>query len=241
MDATSIKDTDEHSEEDVLKAAFLSNMSHEIRTPLNGIVGFSDLLADPDISYSDTIKYAKIIQENSRHLLRIIDNMMILSRIQSGKITLQKQHYCLTDQLKGIADKCQNSALFTKKLAMNTQFSEHAIYVNNDSNLVERIISDLLDNAVKFTDSGFVELGCEDVSNYVIIWVKDSGIGIEEHDHENIFNYFTKGSIAEDQLKSGVGVGLSIAKALIKLMGGKISVDSQPQKGTIFNILLPKN
>lgn len=236
----------EHAEEsDRLKSAFLANMSHEIRTPLNAIVGFSSFFSDPDLRDEDKAKYAEIIKSHSYELLDIINNVLDMARIESGNANVVKRQVMLND----ILDKMEQN--FRLKLSQNKNANLQLICEKplpfdqsgliTDADIVKKIFSNLIDNALKFTESGTIRFGYHIPDNLVLTcYVSDTGIGISMENQELIFENFRQATIKDPQkLYGGTGLGLPICKGYLKLLGGKIWVESVPGKGSVFYFNIP--
>jgi len=239
-------------ESDLLKTEFLNNMSHEIRTPLNGILGFSKLLNTPDLQ-ADKIKYYTDIIENSgKQLMQIIDDILEISRLETKQVKALKNEVCINNlllQLFSIFDikaKENKTPLYLKK-ALNDKQS--TIYT--DATKLNKILSNLIENALKFTSTGYIEIGYEIKMNseYLVdepvesieleIYIKDTGIGIEKQKQKLIFDRFSQVEKEISQKVGGLGLGLSIAKENAELLGGNIRLESEKDKGTTFFVTLP--
>jgi signal transduction histidine kinase len=221
-------------ESDRLKSSFLANMSHELRTPLNSIIGFSDFMLDPMFSHEEHVEFAKIIKDNGNNLLEIISNIMDLSKIESGQMTLMKSKFSLncliaevhSDHVVKIIEKC----LLWKENPVH----EEALWIISDESKLRQILDNLISNAIKFTEKGTIEVGYEQQENFLLFHVKDTGIGIPEEYHETIFERFRQVETTRTRNYSGNGLGLAITKSLIQLLGGEIWLESQPGIGSTF-------
>ncbi len=228
-------------ESDKLKSSFLANMSHEIRTPLNVIVGFSELLNSPNLAEAKRAFYAEQIETSSDSLLILIDDILDLSRIEAGVITLDFTDIDIDMFLHEMRDryyfKNKNKNV---KIVLNTNQLPNNLIINTDQNRMKQILINLLDNALKFTAIGSVEFGYviekdnQSPSNSHCFYVKDTGIGIEKHKQKYIFDRFRKVEGDKTKLFRGAGLGLSICKKLVELLGGKIWVESVYNEGTTF-------
>lgn len=216
---------------DKMKTTYLSNMSHEIRSPINAIVGFSDLL-----EYSDDKEtqkhYIDIIKNSSKILTTLIDDILDLSKIEAGKLTISKSNFNIETVLSEIY--ITNKALINDDVYFILNLVPTNIILNNDEYRFRQILNNFLSNSIKFTNKGFIELGVKLENNCVIFYVKDSGIGIKEEDKSKIFNRFQK-----SHNKPGNGLGLCISKELSKLMNGDIWFESIYEKETTFYLKLP--
>lgn len=228
-------------ESDRLKSAFLANISHEIRTPLNGIMGFSELLHIKKYSETQDKIYTNAILENSRQLLVIIEDVLDISTIETGQMKVKNEELLvdnLTDALfaeyKSIAE--DKGLLF--QYEKPTNMNHHTILT--DKSHLKKILTNLIKNAIKFTSFGYVKLGYEYRGNYEIcFYVEDSGIGISAEWHKAIFEPFRQIDGALTREYGGTGLGLAITKQLVELLGGKIWLHSEPDKGTVFYFTIP--
>ena len=235
-DITPLKETeqkliiarDKAEELDRLKSAFLANMSHEIRTPLNAIVGFSSLLAETD-SRNERQEYIKIVQENNELLLQLISDILDLSKIEAGTFNFV---YTNVDVNETCAEIIKSMSMKVGKgieLIFEEPFPE--CYLYTDKNRFTQVISNFINNALKFTQQGSITLGYEQVSHQKIkFYVRDTGMGIPEEKQKSIFERFVK----LDTFVQGTGLGLSICKSIVSQMGGEIGVDSTEGVGSCF-------
>ena len=235
-DITPLKETeqkliiarDKAEELDRLKSAFLANMSHEIRTPLNAIVGFSSLLAETD-SRSERQEYIKIVQENNELLLQLISDILDLSKIEAGTFNFV---YTNVDVNETCAEIIKSMSMKVGKgieLIFEEPFPE--CYIYTDKNRFTQVISNFINNALKFTQQGSITLGYEQVSHQKIkFYVRDTGMGIPEEKQKSVFERFVK----LNTFVQGTGLGLSICKSIVSQMGGEIGVDSAEGIGSCF-------
>jgi signal transduction histidine kinase len=236
----SLKHAKEKAEEsDKLKSAFLSNMNHEIRTPLNSIMGFSELLLDNTDKDDLRREQLEIIHKSSDQLLSIIENIINISKIEAGQIKLKKTkirlHILLSDMKKLFEHKAQNKGLnFQLKLPDNAD----DFWITTDENKLKQTITNLLDNAFKYTDKGEISFGYKRMNAYLEFFVKDTGCGIPKDKHKQIFERFVQVSDNTNKSYFGSGLGLSIAKAYVEMLEGDIHVDSEPGKGSIFTFTI---
>ncbi|WP_297088438.1 PAS domain S-box protein [uncultured Draconibacterium sp.] len=223
-----------------LKSEFLHNMSHEIRTPMNGIMGFANLLEEPETSEEQRKYYTSIIQNSSNQLLRIIDDILEISILETKQQQLVNKRFLLNDfvmELFAIFDlkaKDRKLPFYVKK-----GLADEESAITCDKTKLNKIISNLLENAFKFTSEGFVELGYYPEKESIVLYVKDTGTGISKENRERIFKRFSQENKGIAQSHGGLGLGLSIAKENAQLLGGEIAVDSEKGKGSTFKLILP--
>jgi len=230
----------EHAEEsDRLKSAFLANMSHEIRTPMNGILGFARLLQKPNISSEKQNGFIDIIVKSSNQLLHIVNDILEISKIETGQIDLYEEEINLNSVLKDIKsffDLKANELGLELILNMDENYDELNILV--DESKLKQIIYNLISNSLKFTKKGKIEFGYTIEDTKFNFYVSDTGIGIPKKYHADIFNRFNKLEYSSSVLYGGTGLGLAICKGLINGMGGDISVESKEGVGTSFRFSL---
>ena len=234
MEADLINARNKAEESDRLKSAFLANMGHEIRTPLNAIVGFADLLPMVE-SEEDRNQLISEIQNNNRKLLRIIDGLVSMSKIEAEARNLVKSQTDLVELLEEVV-KMFLPTIDQNAVVLSTQFPLPQLLLNTDAGKLREVVTNLLDNAIKFTQEGEIVLGYEIFEgDNVRIWVKDTGIGVSESDQKRIFDRFVK----LNEFVPGTGLGLAVAKSHVESLGGKIGVESRIGKGATFWIVLP--
>lgn len=220
-------------ESDRLKTAFIANMSHEIRTPLNAIVGFTSLL--PDITDdAERQGLLDLVNENTQKLLRIVDDVVSISKIESG----QEQLVMTTFDLNNLLIEAMN--YFTSKVNPNVEmkqsFAQESLTITTDMIRLSTIAKHLVSNATKFTTQGTIEVGYDQPQDgRVVIWVRDTGKGIAEENLERIFERFFK----VDEFVPGAGLGLSICRVMAYSLGGEITVDSKLGEGSVFRVSIP--
>ncbi len=225
-------------ESDSLKSAFLANMSHEIRTPMNGILGFAELLKQPGIKGDQQKKFIHIIEKSGQRMLNIINDLIDISKIESGQAEVCPSVFNLNEQLLFVVDFFKPE--FDKKgLKLIATIPKQPIYINSDKEKVNAILTNLLKNAVKFTDRGEVHLGCAPSDHCLEIFVKDSGIGIPADRLNQIFDRFVQADISHASPYEGAGLGLAIVKAYVEMLGGSIKVSSQISEGSEFTFTIP--
>ncbi|MCK5168879.1 MAG: hybrid sensor histidine kinase/response regulator, partial [Bacteroidales bacterium] len=227
-------------ESDQLKSAFLANMSHEIRTPMNGINGFSELLSTPDLNEENKKLYIKLIQQSSKQLLSIINDILDISKIESEQIDIRKNKFIINDVLSGIYKHFLSEAR-NKNIELTYQKkgtdNESAIFT--DESKITRILTNLISNALKFTHKGYIEFGYMLKNNFLEFFVKDTGIGISPENHDIIFERFRQLELSFSRKYGGTGLGLSISKELVNLLGGEIWLNSELNKGSTFYFTIP--
>ena len=224
----------------LLKTEFLNNMSHEIRTPMNGILGFSDMLSNPDLSEEKRNSFINIIQNSGKQLLHIIDDILEISSLDTHQVKVFKEEVCLNDLFMETFSIFELKAKENKiPIYLKKGLSDRKSTVITDISKLNKIISNLVENALKYTNEGFVEFGYEIKNNEIQIYIKDTGIGIEECYHESIFERFSQ--VEKDLTKKtgGLGLGLSIVKENAELLGGEIKLKSDKKSGSTFYVIIP--
>jgi|WetSurMetagenome_2_1015567.scaffolds.fasta_scaffold247485_1 signal transduction histidine kinase len=228
------------SETDKFSKTLIQNISHEIRTPLNAIVGFSALISEKGQTEESKEYFADIIMKSSDNLLAILNDILIVSDIEAGKIKFSKSVLNLNSTLKSIYQKYYPATAekgIGIRLETTLPESESTIYT--DSGKFVQIFSILISNAIKFTEKGRIEFGYSTRNGMLVLHVSDTGIGISEKDLPNIFKRFYKAENPSVQSYKGTGLGLTIAKAYVKLLSGKIWVHSEAGKGTVVYFSIP--
>jgi PAS domain S-box-containing protein len=235
-----IKAKEKAEESDRLKTAFLHNISHEIRTPMNAIVGFASLLGEPGLDPQKQQSYVEMIIRSSNHLLEIISDIVDISNIEANLTTIHKTE---TDINFLINDLCNQFILKAEEKRINLLFESGLAATDSkvitDSTKLKQIISNLLNNALKFTISGSVKISCRETGRFLEFSVSDTGIGIPKEYHERIFYRFFQVQHSESRLYGGTGLGLAISKAYVELMGGRIWVSSEQGNGATFFFTIP--
>jgi signal transduction histidine kinase len=229
---------------DHLKSAFLANMSHEIRTPMNGILGFAELLKEPNLTGQEQQAYIAIIEKSGRRMLNIINQIIDISKIEAGLMEINLKESCINEQLDYIYTffKPETEAKKIKLTLKNSLPAKESI-INTDREKVYAILTNLVKNAIKYTHQGAIELGYETVETSVgkslRFYVTDTGIGIPKDRQEAIFERFVQADIADKMARQGAGLGLTISKAYVEMLGGRIWVESEEGKGSTFYFTLP--
>ncbi len=226
-------------ESEKLKSAFLANMSHEIRTPMNGIVGFSEMFLTPGLSEEKREEFAHIVIDCSKQLLSIVDDILDISRIETGIVETKLEKVVVNDLINEL------KAFFEPKNEHNIKFTNHCQLdslnstIFTDKTRLKQILNNLLFNAFKFTKSGSIEFGYYMKDTEMVFFVKDTGIGIPKEQHNLIFERFRQVELELNKNYGGTGLGLAISKKLVEILGGKIWVESEKNKGSNFMFSLP--
>ncbi len=227
-------------ESDILKTNFLATMSHELRTPLNGILGFSELLLTEDLN-DEIMEMAQSIHQSGNRLLETINSILDISIIESNKLNIEIKKENIIDIILGKIKKFSPKAL-EKNIQINFDFKGVA-FLHTDEKIFENIINNLLDNAVKYTKNGSIEikLSNENINNqlYLNICISDTGIGIDKNNYEKIFQYFSQVSEGYTRTYEGSGLGLSITKHYVEILNGIICLESTINIGSSFTVKLP--
>ncbi|BBE19726.1 diguanylate cyclase/phosphodiesterase with PAS/PAC sensor(s) [Aquipluma nitroreducens] len=231
-------------ESDGLKSAFLANMSHEIRTPMNGILGFAELLKEPDLTGEQQQEYIKIIEKSGARMLNIINDIVDISKIESGQMKATLLETNINEQLEFIY-KLFNREVEQKGLQLllkKVSLPPESI-VETDREKLYAILTNLVKNSIKYTSKGFIEFGCDIAENghglFLQYFVKDTGIGIPQNRHDAIFERFIQVDVVDKMARQGAGLGLAISKAYVEMLGGKIWIESEEGKGSTFWFTIP--
>jgi hypothetical protein len=235
-----IKAKEQAEESDRLKSAFLANMSHEIRTPMNGIMGFAGLLKEPNLTGDEQQEYIQIIEKSGARMLNIINDIISISKIESGLNEINISESNINEQVeyiytffkpevegKGIQFSYKNSLPLSEAI------------IKTDREKLFAILTNLVKNAIKYCDKGSIELGCDKKGEYLEFYIKDSGIGIDSNRQEAIFERFIQADIIDKDARQGAGLGLSISKAYVEMLGGKLWVESEIGIGSTFYFTIP--
>jgi len=222
-------------ESDKLKSSFLANMSHEIRTPMNGIIGFSEFLLEPNLDEINRKKYANVIIDSSKRLLSIVNDVLDISKIEAGMVKLNYENVnlnTLLDDLYTFYKPITNRSKLN--LISHKGIDNLKSVVETDKNKLNQILTNLISNAVKFTNEGTIEFGCNIKNNMVEFYVKDTGIGIKKELINKIFYRFTQAEMPKNKQIQGTGLGLAISKKFVELFKGNIWLESSKNGTTVY-------
>ena len=240
MEAELLKAKQKAEESNRLKSEFLANMSHEIRTPMNGIIGFASLLEDEELTAESRKNYVQIIQNSTRQLLHIIDEILEVSRLQTRQVEKTSTEVNINELLMSCFSEFDHVA---KKKSLSIYLKkglpDEAALVYVDGEKLHKVIDQLIENALKFTQEGYVELGYRLKGNRLEFFVKDTGIGIGADAQEMIFEEFSQEDKRLSRLSGGLGLGLSIVKGYVDLLDGTIRIESEKGKGSVFYVEIP--
>jgi PAS domain S-box-containing protein len=224
-------------ESDNLKTAFLANVSHELRTPLNGIIGFAELMAKKDLSPEKKKQYLGIIKKSGSQLMTFVNDIIEISRIETGQADVALQVFSSAELMKNVYDffkyQCIHpDVMFVKGIVDDIQ-------MNSDESKIRQVLNNLISNAIKFTAKGKIETGLRIKDGMAEFYVKDTGMGIREEDKDRIFDRFVQGITKGNVINKGSGLGLAIAKNYAGLLGGKLWFESEWGKGSCFYFAVP--
>ncbi len=227
-------------ESDRLKTAFLHNVSHEIRTPMNAIIGFSSLLNDPGLKAAERKQYVDVIFQSGGQLLSIINDIVDIASVESGQAKVNLTEFNINAVLRSLNEQFSlNGKANNVTTIFNSGLPDGKCIVLTDNTKLVQILSNLINNAIKFTKNGYVTFGYSLKNELLEFFVKDTGIGIPQEFHSKIFDRFYQVDSAISRQYSGTGLGLSICKGYVELLGGTIRVESEPGKGTQFVFTIP--
>ena len=227
-------------ESDKLKSSFLANMSHEIRTPMNGILGFAKLLKEPNLNDENQQKYIKIIERSGLRMLNVINDIVDISKIEAGLMILNMKSSAINQQVEFICNFFRPE-IESKGLVLNCQsvFPKEELLITTDREKVFSILTNLVKNAIKYSHKGEIQIGYTVKDNEIEFYVKDDGIGIPEHRQKAVFERFIQADIEDRMAMQGAGLGLSISKAYVEMLGGRIWLESEEGVGSSFYFTLP--
>ena len=231
-------------ESDRLKTAFLANMSHEIRTPMNAILGFSELINIGDITPEQRREYTRIINTKGKQLLTLIDDIIEVAKFESGHLNISKSEVNLNRLMEEIESAAREKRSQLKKESIEIRpdipYNLGIGNIYTDSGRLQQVMLNLIDNALKFTEHGYVQFGYSMKDNKAIqFYVKDTGIGLSKENQRIIFNRFRQIELTASRLYAGSGLGLTISKGIVELLGGRIWIESEQGKGTTFYFTIP--
>ncbi|MCM8569879.1 ATP-binding protein [Gramella jeungdoensis] len=228
---------------DRLKSAFLANMSHEIRTPMNGILGFSELLQEADLSIEEQREYIDIIRKSGTRMLNIINDIIDISKIESNQVELHLREANINEKIR-YAYRLFKPDFEIKDLKVNCEMPlpDEKVTIITDGEKLYAILTNLVSNAIKYTPEGSIEFGytLNEKKGEFEFFVKDTGIGIPKDSQEAIFKRFVQAAISDRKAIQGAGLGLSITKAYVEMLGGRIWVDSKEGEGSSFHFTIPQ-
>lgn len=235
-----IKAKEKAEESDRLKLAFLANMSHEIRTPMNGILGFTELLKAPHLSGEEQQEYIEIIEKSGKRMLNIINDIISISKVESGQIEISLSETNVNEQIHYINTFFKPEAK-QKGIQLNIakELASKDTFIKTDREKLYAILTNLVKNAIKFTNGGSIEFGCEKKQGMLEFFVKDTGLGISNSQKKIIFERFRQANETISRSHEGSGLGLAISKAYVEMLGGKIWVKSEEGKGSTFYFTIP--
>ena len=237
-----LKAKEQAEESDRLKSAFLANMSHEIRTPMNGILGFAELLKEPGLTGKEQQDYIRIIEKSGARMLNIINDIVDISKIEAGLMKLEIQDSNVNEQIQDIytffKPEVEAKGMI---LSFHTPLPTIEAILKTDREKVYAILTNLVKNAIKYSNTGIIEIGYNKRDSDLEFYVKDTGIGIPNDRHGAIFERFIQADIPGEWAQQGAGLGLSITKAYVEMLGGKIRVASQVGAVSYTHLTLPTN
>jgi signal transduction histidine kinase len=229
----------EAKESDMLKTAFLQNISHEIRTPMNSIIGFSDLLKEDNLPENKRKEFLEIISYSSNQLLRIVNDLLDIALIETGNVRVAKDKVHINKMIDEIYLSFNNHIKGDISFFLLKELSDDQCFIYTDENKLRQILTNLVNNAIKFTESGYIKFGYKLKKDILEFFIEDTGIGIPHDMQDKIFNRFLKADQNEKKLYPGVGLGLSICKGNAEVINGHIRVESSPGKGSVFFVSIP--
>jgi len=246
LESDMLKAKEQAEESDRLKSAFLANMSHEIRTPMNGILGFAELLKEPNLTGDDQQYFIQNIEISGLRMLNIINDIVSISKIESGTMETYIYDTNINEQVEFVYNLFKLDATKKKlKLTFKNALPDKASNIKTDNDKLFSILSNLVKNAIKYTDEGSIEFGYKIVEKQhtatLEFYVKDTGIGIPKNKQEAVFERFIQVDIENKMARQGAGLGLAIAKAYVEMLNGKIWVESEEGVGSIFYFTIPYN
>ena len=237
-----IKAKEKAEESDRLKSAFLANMSHEIRTPMNGILGFAELLKEPQLTGEEQQEYISIIGKSGKRMLNIINDIVSISKIESGQMEVSVSETNINEQIEYIyhvfKPEVERKGLH---LIICSLLPSKEAFIKSDREKLFAILTNLVNNSIKYTLAGSIQFGVERKCDFLEFFVKDTGKGVPENQQKIIFERFRQSNDLITQPYEGAGLGLSISKAYVEMLGGKIWLESELGKGSTFYFTIPMN
>jgi len=235
-----IKAKEKAEESDRLKTAFLANMSHEIRTPMNGILGFAELLKEPNLSGEEQREYIRIIEKSGARMLNIINDIIDISKIEAGLMKVNMNESNINSQIDYIYTFFKPEIeIRGMKLIRKNSLPDNEVIIKTDREKLFAILTNLVKNAIKYSEKGTIEFGYEKKDQYLEFYVKDSGIGIKKERLTAIFERFVQEDISDVKARQGAGLGLTITKSYVEMLGGEIWVESEIGVGSTFYFTIP--
>ncbi|MDX9845651.1 MAG: PAS domain S-box protein [Tenuifilaceae bacterium] len=229
-------------ESDMLKSAFLANMSHEIRTPMNAIVGFSEILLRPNLKKEKQTLYTEVLNASCNQLLGIINDVLDISKIETGQVTMHKSEFSVNKLLRNLKSLfSHNASNKGTQIILSPGLPDERSFISTDEGKLNQILTNLLSNAIKFTDNGTVEIGYNLNALNIEFFVADTGIGISPENQALVFDRFRQVDSSATRSYGGTGLGLSICKAYVEMLGGHIRLESALGQGAKFIFTLPHN
>ncbi len=223
-----------------LKTAFLANLSHEIRTPMNGILGFAQLLENPDLTIDEQQQFIDIIKKSGDRMLDTINGLLDITRIETGEMKVSICEININEQIEDIY-KFFKPEVEKKGVRFSyiTSLKDKDSFIKTDREKINALLTNLVKNAIKYTDKGSIEFGYDIKGNSLEFFVKDTGVGISQEMKTMIFERFRQVDESNSRDYEGLGLGLSIAKSYVEMLGGKIWVESQEGEGSVFYFTIP--